>query len=878
MTIKYWFFGLFILSLFVACNGSKKAAESVPVVVFEQRDLDTLEVSAPKVIEESPQDESYSLPPYNPTYTLRNNLIHTRLDLSFDWAKQHVLGKAELTLKPYFYSTKLLSLDAKGFDLHNVSMKGSSQKLKYDYDGEILTIDLGKIYTSNQEYTIMIDYTAKPAETGGEGGSAAITSDQGLFFINHDKSDPNKPMQIWTQGETEWNSRWFPTIDKPNERCTQETYLTVDDRFKTLSNGLLISSNKNSDGSRTDYWKMDQPHAPYLFMIAVGEFAVVKDDWNGMLVDYYVEPKYKDDAKDIFAHTPEMLSFFSEKLGVKYPWKKYSQVIVRDYVSGAMENTTGVIFGEFVQRTKRELIDSGNDGIVAHELFHHWFGDYVTCESWANLTMNEGFANYSEYMWFEHKYGKNRADSHRRSELQGYVGSAKQGGIHPLIHFEHGDKEDMFDAHSYNKGGLVLHMLRNYVGDDAFFASLKKYLNDNAYSAVEAHDLRLAFEEVIGEDLNWFFNQWYFSAGHPELNINYDYDATAGKINVNIQQEQDPDKNPPIFRLPFAIDIYIGKRMPIRHEVVMDQRKQTFSFDVSEKPALVNVDADRVLLCERRDNKTDEEYITQYTNGKNYQTRYDALQSLGGKSDSAIQSLFFSALNDSYWGLRSKALSLLDLKAKPEYLSKIAELAKGDSHSVVRASALQKLADSGDKKYVAVAKNAIDKDQAFRVVSSALNTLNVLDPKEATDYASKLESTENPAILNAVGDIYAKSGNLSKLAFFKKHASKVDGYGAVNYFENYFALLKNADEATVTDNVLGLKDISVNMGQSPWRRFGAMKALNDMRGHYLDLADKAENDSSKIELEGNAAAITRMIEEIKVKETNDQLKGIYNNF
>ena len=181
-------------------------------------------------------------------------------------------------------------------------------------------------------------------------------------------------------------------------------------------------------------------------MIAVGEFAVVEDDWNGMLVDYYVEPDYKDHAKDIFAHTPEMLTFFSDKLGVKYPWKKYSQVVVRDYVSGAMENTTGVIFGEFVQRTKRELIDSDNDGIVAHELFHHWFGDLVTCESWANLTMNEGFANYAEYMWFEYKYGKDRADSHRRSELNGYVGSAKQGGIHPLIHFEHGDKEDMFDV------------------------------------------------------------------------------------------------------------------------------------------------------------------------------------------------------------------------------------------------------------------------------------------------------------------------------------------------------------------------------------------------------------------------------------------------
>ena len=882
MNIKFWFTSLLVISLFFGCDKSKQAAQTMPVVIFEQRDLDTLEVSAPKIrteeTREIQEEAQYELPPYNPTYTLRNDLIHTRLDLSFDWAKQHVLGKAALTLKPYFYPTKILSLDAKGFIINKLTMKGSSQNLKYDYDGQSLTIDLGKTYSASEEYTILIDYIARPADTGGEGGSAAITSDQGLFFINHDNSDPNKPMQIWTQGETEWNSRWFPTIDKPNERCTQETYLTVEDRFETLSNGLLISSEKNTDGTRTDYWKMDQPHAPYLFMITVGEFAVVKDDWNGMPVNYYVEAEYEEDAKDIFAHTPEMLSFFSEKLGVKYPWQKYYQIIVRDYVSGAMENTTGVIFGEFVQKTKRELIDNHNDGIVAHELFHHWFGDFVTCESWANLTMNEGFANYSEYLWFEHKYGKDRADSHRRSELRGYVGSANQQGAHPLIHFEHGDKEDMFDAHSYNKGGLVLHMLRNYVGDEAFFAALKKYLNDNAYTAVEAHDLRLAFEDVTGEDLNWFFNQWYFNAGHPELNINYDYDATAGKINVIIQQEQDPEKSPAIFRLPFAIDIYVGKRMPVRHQVVMDQRKQTFSFDVSEKPALVDVDAERVLLCEKRDNKTDEAFMFQYNVGKNYLTRYEALQALGANTNPAVQTVFEAALNDNYWGLRSKGLSLVNLKSNPDLLNKVAELAKSDPHSVVRSAAFQKLSDSGNKKYIPITKYAIDNDQSYRVISASLNALNNLDAKEAANYASKLENTENSAIVNAVADIYAKSGNTSKLSFFEKNINKVDGYSAINYFENYFQLLKEANEVIVTNNMLQLKDLALNVGQSPWRRFGAMKTMNDMRGLYLDMADRNDNDMKKTELEGNAAAITRMIDEVKVKETNDRLKAMYNNF
>ena len=329
-------------------------------------------------------------------------------------------------------------------------------------------------------------------------------------------------------------------------------YLTVEDRFNTLSNGVLISSKKNNDGTRTDYWKMDLPHAPYLFMVAIGEYAVVKDSWNGKVVDYYVEPKFEEYARDIFPHTPEMLQFFSDKLGVTYPWPKYSQVVVRDYVSGAMENTSAVIFGEFMQGTDRELVDNRqNENIVAHEMFHHWFGDLVTCESWANLTLNEGFANYSEYLWLEHKHGKDEADFHRMQELSGYMQSAARD-IHPLVDFGYENKEDMFDAHSYNKGGLVLHMLRNYVGDDAFFASLQKYLKDHSFSDVEGHELRLAFEDVTGEDLNWFFNQWFFSQGQPELNVDYDYDEDSKQVIVTVEQVQDPKEMPPIFELPVA--------------------------------------------------------------------------------------------------------------------------------------------------------------------------------------------------------------------------------------------------------------------------------------------------------------------------------------
>jgi aminopeptidase N len=875
MKIRY--FAFFIVILFsLGCNSAKKTIATIPVEV-EERKLDTMVVTAEKPDEFVVVEENYSLPTYRPSYTLKNDLLHTKLDIRFDWEKQYVLGKATLTFKPYFYPTDVLTLDAKGFEIHNITFEGESKPLKYDYDGQILTIDLGKKIPKDQEYKIFIDYTAKPSE-GPEGGSAAITSDLGLFFINHDGIDPNKPMQIWTQGETENNSRWFPTIDKPNERCTQEIYLTVDKKFKTLSNGLLISSTDNDDGTRTDYWKMNQPHAPYLFMLAVGDFAVVKDDWNGMLVDYYIEHDYEEYAKDIFAHTPEMLGFFSDKLGVKYPWDKFSQIIVRDFVSGAMENTTSVIFGEFIQKTERELIDNSNDGIVAHEMFHHWFGDFVTCESWSNLTLNEGFANYAEYLWAEHKYGKDEAENHRRSEMRGYIGSANQQGVHDLIHFSFDDKEDMFDAHSYNKGGLVLHMLRNYVGDKAFFAGLKKYLTTNAFTAVEAHDLRLAFEAVTGEDLNWFFNQWFFSSGHPIVEINYDYDVSVAKAIVTIEQTQDPEDYPAIFQLPFAIDVYVGKQKPVRYNVMMNERKQVFAFDASEKPALINVDAEKSLLILKNDNKTNEEFAFQYFNAKNFMDRFEALNALQGSTSASTKNVFKAALNDKHWSLRMKALSAVNPSEDSDLLNTIAGLAQNDSRSQVRARAFGLLGESGDKKYIPLLKKGIDNEKPYNAISAALKALNRLDSKEAQLYAQKLEEEDNGSILNSVGEIYAESGDPKKLGFFEKSWDKVDGFSVITFYENYITLVEQSDDMGIKNSLQKLKAVGVDMDKSPWQRFGATKAMNEMRKSYEEKASEEKDEQKKSELEENAASITQLIEEVKSKETNDRLKSIYSRF
>lgn len=848
--------------LWAGCNTNSRII-TVDYTV-ENRDLDTVSVTASRI-------SSYERPVYNPSATRTHDLLHTKLDVHFDWEKQYLNGIAILELTPLFYPSDEVRLDAKGFDIHKVALLGAAGQvpLQYRYENnKDLYVKLDRKYKAHEEYRLYITYTAKPNELP-VGGSDAITSDKGLYFINPLNKEKGKPQQIWTQGETESSSCWFPTIDRPNERCTQEVYMTVENRFKTLSNGRLTNSLDNSDGTRTDHWVMSLPHAPYLFAMVVGEFSVVSEEWNGKLVEYYVEPKYEKDAKAIYKNTPEMLTFFSDKLGVMYPWEKYSQVVVRDYVSGAMENTTAVIFGDFVQLTERELLDHGdlNESIVAHELMHHWFGDLVTCESWANLPLNESFANYSEYLWFEHKYGRDAADHIRRTQIQGYMDQAiRRGDQHPLINYGYDDKEDMFDAHSYNKGGAILHMLRYHVGDEAFFASLKKYLEDNKYQAAEVHDLRLAFEKVTGQDMNWFFDQWFFKSGHPDLEITKKYDAATRTLHVTVEQTQDY-KASAMYFLPFAIDVYTSTTgTPIREEVTMVGQKQTFSIYTGGEPIWVGVDAERIILGKRNYDQSKEELMHQYRLSKRFQNRYEALKELryAQKGNTAVQAVFKEALNDPFWSIREQAVDGISLEKDDELLiNKLIDMAKNDPRSHVRRAAFERLGSLEDAKYLDVAKQAIEKDQSYMVVSAALQAIHRTDPVAGAQYAEKLMNTDNVSLLLGLASIFEKTGDKKYISFYENNWQKTDNYARFTFFNSYATLLENTkDESLVRNKITYLKGIATNKDITQWGRYASSNALKKMRDYYFH---DAERDCKRIE---------KLLKDLKGQDTKQAIDDL----
>ena len=828
--------------------------------------LDTLTVTAPVYVE-GEDEPTYELPIYNAAADRTYDLLHTKLELSFDWAAESVIGKATLTATPVFYEMNNIFFDAKGFEIVEVSDPTTGRELSYLYDGKQITIDLGKTYQKDEEIHVYIDYVAHPSESSG---SAAITSDKGLFFINADGSIPDKPRQIWTQGETEHNSKWFPTFDKPNERTTQEIYLTVDKNLQTLSNGQLISSTVHGDGTKTDYWKQDIPHAPYLAMVAVGDFARVKDSWNGKPLEYLVDPPYEADAKAIFDHTPEMLTFFSDLLDYPYPWDKYSQVVVEDFVSGAMENTTAVTFGDFVQKTSRELIDNGNDKIVAHEMFHHWFGDLVTCESWANLTLNEGFANYSEYLWYEHKYGKDAADHHRNEELYTYLFVIGQSGTHPLIHYAYEQQEDMFDVHSYNKGGLVLHMLRQYIGDAAFFASLNKYLHDNKYTAVEVDELRMAFEDTTGRDLQWFFDQWYLDEGHPTLEVIEQYSSTDSTLSLIVNQVQDVAYHRPVFILPMEVAIIQPDGTTAYHSIRLDSRTDTIVIDnVEAQPLATILDGKAYTLAEIQHERSQEAYaaILQYSD--QWTHKMDATQRLTGTA--TITNMCQTLLQEGHYSLRLKGVEVA--KTEKDY-DLLKQLATADPHSKVRASALQKYADKNAVEAVSLAKQTLDDtDGAYPPLQSALNVLYDHDKKAALDYAQRLTSDPSPSLLTVLADIFAESGDAKYLPYIRKNLEKVDVYQVFNVYGAYSSLLIQQDTETMYAGATGLIG-SAKTAANLYRRYMSTNTIHQV---LTSLQDKDKSTPS-VDLKSKINVLSDAIIEIKSQEKHPDLIARYKSF
>lgn len=839
-----------LMSLAAACSSSKKSS----------RILEPVNISAAGT-------------EYRASATMDWDITHTEVSLEFNFAHKTADGTAKIALHPYFYASDKIVLDAKSMDIKKVLVNG--QQARVNYKNDSLYIYLNRLYHRTETLQLEITYTAKPY-AAPTGGSKAIRSDRGLYFINTDKSIPGKPVQIWSQGETESNSHWVPTFDKPNERFTTVINLTVPDSMVTLGNGHFSGNITDDAGTRTDTWVMDKEIQPYVMMMAIGKYKIVKDsEWRGKEVSYYVEPEYEAYAREIFKNTPEMIEYFSNVTGLPYPWQKYAQVVVRDYVSGAMENTSATIFGEFMNKTHRELMDDDDEDIVSHELFHQWFGDYVTAESWSNLTLNESFATYGEQLWRRYKYGRASAERLGYNDFRTYLAQANKND-EPLVRFHYNTREDMFDRISYQKGASILHYLHGLMGDSAFYQSMKTYLADNALKPAEAHNWRMAVEKVTGKDWNWFFDQWYYRGGHPELDVNYQFDDTKKQVKITLNQKQAK-----LYRLPFNIQVITGEHVQA-DMIDMDQRAMTVTYPYydNSRPAVL-VDTDHWIVGQVNDHKTPAHWLKAYKAmcAECHIDKVNALiASYTNLSDTNINELYHLALNDTLEYIREHALNVLKFQTKEtvrnSFKKDVLRLCSEDTSRFVKAAALDvvstwKMPEAETKMFASL------RDSSYKVMATALAGLNIL--KLDTAYAlSKTFLAEGAGgdLANQAWQIIGEEGNAADTTLIQQHlysyggskkivfATALAGYLEAVASDPAFTLALRAIEYQVTSESI-----------APYRA-AMVNSLLDAAYHYKDVV--ADNNSK-----ANVAMANKRLNEIrscllKIEETEDDENNLLN--
>lgn len=585
---------LVLLVLNTACSTSTAIIDASESPVNPET-LDSLIVESDMVNER--KSESWVVPGGD-TQSLRQrnwDLHHQKIWVSFDFDKKQVIGSTELFLTSLIDTNSELVLDSKTTRIQSLRSVLTQKEIPFVKDSALVRIPLDEFYSKGDSIFIRIDYIATPPN-------------RGLYFVGPTDLNPAKPIQVWTLGQPEDNSFWLPTIDHPAERATTEQWIRVPESFTTISNGKLIrSAVEAGDSLRTDYWLLDKPHAPYLIAIAAGEYASAQQLHRDVILSYYGEPAYAPYLYSMFKDTDTMLSYFEDQLEYAYPWETYAQVPVRDFIASGMENTAASFYFEQLQLTDRQQIDISHQDLLVHELIHQWFGNLVTTEDWANLPLNEGFANYFETIFRNFHDGKSCALIKAQEDRTAYFTEAKSKR-RPIIFDQYTIPEDMYDRHTYEKMGLVLRQYHNMIGDELWWEGLKHYLKVNQFNSVNWTDLRDSFREVTGENHDWYWEQWLLKPGHPDLVVDYDFSGSKPKISFKQVQNM---VNQPVFKLVIPIRYQDNFGNQFDSEFTLNDTFGSYEIPLSvDSVSVIDVDPERYIIAEYMENITLDEWIS----------------------------------------------------------------------------------------------------------------------------------------------------------------------------------------------------------------------------------------------------------------------------
>jgi aminopeptidase N len=669
------------------------------------------------------------------------------LNLRFDWKHEQAIGDATITFSPLVSNLNAIELEAADMTISSVKLS-SGQALRFAQNSskQKLNVTLDKAYQPGQSLSIVITY-----HTNGTAETKSINGGGGLSFIQPTKSDPARPRQIWSQGESTYSHYWFPCYDNPNDFFTSQIVATVEKPLMVISNGRLVESRENQDGTRTFDWKMEQPHAGYLTSIVIGEYVPVGGTYDGIPVDTYVYPKEIEAGRVTSARLVDMVKFFSEKTGVKYPYAKYAQTVAREF-NGGMENITATTQTDQIIHDARAELDETSDAIQSHELAHQWFGDYVTCRSWADLWLNESFATYFQGLWDEHNLGRDdflyRDVGNNQNE---YLAAWKKGLRRPIVTRNYANADAVFDVYGYQRGGAVLHMLRKELGEENWWRVINHYLTKYAHQPVETAQFRIAIEEVTGLSMDRFFDQWLYRMGHPVFNVSQRFDPSTRTLTLTVRQEQkaDPASGYPqayFFETPVEVEIGTKTSTRVQRLWIQPKEEQNFSFTEDSEPQLVNFDYQSTVIKELRFNKPTPALVYQLTLDQDVMGRLWALDQLKGRiSDKAIpaaeRSQIVSALigamkNDKFWGARVNLARALSGISGAEVRAALV-FATRDPDAHVREAAVMSLGTSKDVSLAPLYQSLLE-DPSYAVVRASALALGATKARSAFDHLSIL--------------------------------------------------------------------------------------------------------------------------------------------
>lgn len=637
------------------------------------------------------------------------DLHHLRLELRLDVANRAITASAIQTFTPLRDGLTTLRLDAVALDIKTV-VDHANKPLSWSQRGDHLDIELDHARAIGVRFEVRIDYAARPRV--------------GLFFVAPDPSYPDKPTTVWSQGEMEDTRHWIPTWDYPNDRTTTEILATVPEAWTAVSNGRLVSVTSHpEDNTRTFHWSQETAHVTYLISLVAGEMEVSEEtDENGVLLQYYVPRGQAAFVERSFKNTPRMMKFFASFTGVAYPWAKYAQVVVPDFTFGGMENTSATTLTDRTLHDDRAHSDYQSEGLVAHELAHQWFGDLVTCRSWAHLWLNEGFATYLDALWAEHDLGADEMAMNLLEKEDAYFEQDQEDWRRPILEKMYTDPSDLFDRHAYQKGARVLHMLRNTLGDADFRRGVSAYLTRNRDRVVETDELRFALEDATGRSLGWFFDQWVLKPGYPELAVEANYDATAALVALRVRQAQSTMDGTPHFRLPMTVRVWTAGGMK-DFAIQFSASDQVVYLPSSEPPTGVLIDPGHALLMRVTLDSPDSWLKTQIEQSPAAIDRITAIRALATRtSPVAIELLAGSLASDPFWGVRAEAAkSLGKTRSSAALRPLVAALADGDSR--VRRGAAEGLATLKNREAVPALLRALGDDASYYARGEAAKAL-----------------------------------------------------------------------------------------------------------------------------------------------------------